>query len=93
MKNWIVSRVFHKNLKIFTDADFSENQVPDTVFYALSIGHKIRAVRVLWEKLWLLEVCPKIIQFWVDFWQKIAISEKTLTFIAKVNFNFQHVYT
>ena len=31
MKNWIVSRVFHKNLKIFTDADFSENQVPDTV--------------------------------------------------------------
>ena len=43
----LTSRVFHKNLKIFTDADFSENQVPDTVFYALSIGHKIRAVRVL----------------------------------------------
>ena len=47
----LLGRVFHKNLKIFTDPDFSKNQVPDTVFHVLSIGHKIRAVRILWEKL------------------------------------------
>ena len=47
-KNMILlSRVFHKNLKIFKDQDFSENQDFDTVFHALSTGYKIRAVRNL----------------------------------------------
>ena len=46
------TRVFHKNLKIFTDPHLSENQVSDTVFHAFSIGHNIRVVRILWEKLW-----------------------------------------
>ena len=46
-ENEVEARVFHKNLKIFKDPDFSENQVLDTVFHALSIGHKIRAVRNL----------------------------------------------
>ena len=81
--------MFHKNLKIFKDPDFSENPVFDTVFHALSIGHKIRAVRNLWKKLWLLEVCPKIIQFWVEFWRKIKISEKNCkktTFMQHPNY-------
>ena len=38
------ARVFHKNLKIFKDPDFSENLDFDTVFHALSTGYKIRAV-------------------------------------------------